>query len=54
MRWTFLLSLAATLTFAAGKVSTNARCGHAYNAVPGGMSCKGSKWGDCCSQYGYW
>jgi len=54
MRWTLLLSLSAAVTLAAGKVSTNARCGNTYNALPGGMTCKGSKWGDCCSQYGYW
>lgn len=39
---------------ALGKVSTNARCGYAYEASPGGMTCSGSKFGDCCSQYSYW
>jgi hypothetical protein len=36
------------------KVSSNARCGNAYGASPGGMTCLGSKYGDCCSQYSYW
>lgn len=36
------------------RVSTNARCGHAYDALPAGMTCVGSKFGACCSQYGYW
>ncbi|RII19138.1 hypothetical protein CUC08_Gglean001801 [Alternaria sp. MG1] len=53
MRWNLLLPLAAAVTLAAGKVSTNARCGNAYNASPVGMTCKGSQWGNCCSQYGY-
>ncbi|KAL1794410.1 hypothetical protein ACET3X_007831 [Alternaria dauci] len=53
MRWDLLLPFAAAATLVAGKVSTNARCGNAYNALPGGMSCTGSKWGNCCSQYGY-
>ncbi|RYN62740.1 hypothetical protein AA0118_g4993 [Alternaria tenuissima] len=53
MRWHLLVPLAAAATLAAGKVSTNARCGNAYNALLGGMSCTGSQWGNCCSQYGY-
>jgi hypothetical protein len=36
------------------KVSTNGRCGNAYDALPLGMTCVGSKYGDCCSQYSYW
>ncbi|CAI9629312.1 unnamed protein product [Alternaria burnsii] len=35
------------------KISTNARCGNAYQASPLGMTCAGSKWGNCCSQYSY-
>jgi hypothetical protein len=54
MRLTLLLPLAATVTLAFGKVSTNSRCGKAYDASPRDMTCKGSRWGDCCSQYGYW
>ncbi|KAH6496460.1 hypothetical protein HBI56_181760 [Parastagonospora nodorum] len=34
-------------------VSTNARCGSAYEAFPKGMTCRGSKFGNCCSQYSY-
>ncbi|KAH7356170.1 hypothetical protein BKA66DRAFT_400422, partial [Pyrenochaeta sp. MPI-SDFR-AT-0127] len=30
-------------------VSRNARCGKGF----GGQTCQGSKWGNCCSQYGY-
>jgi hypothetical protein len=36
------------------KISTNGRCGSAYDASPGGMTCLGSKYGNCCSQYSYW
>jgi hypothetical protein len=36
------------------KVSSNARCGNAHGASPSGMTCLGSKYGDCCSQYSYW
>lgn len=32
------------------KVSTNARCGKGFTA----LTCTGSKYGDCCSQYSYW
>lgn len=35
------------------KVSDNSRCGNDYDAK-GGMTCAGSRYGDCCSQYGYW
>lgn len=35
------------------KVSTNARCGHLFNASPSGMTCLGSQWGDCCSNQSY-
>jgi hypothetical protein len=35
------------------KVSTEGRCGNAYGAS-GGMTCTGSKFGQCCSQYSYW
>lgn len=35
-------------------VSTNARCGYLYSAKPGGMTCKGSRWGNCCSSQSYW
>ncbi|KAF2826341.1 hypothetical protein CC86DRAFT_455863 [Ophiobolus disseminans] len=34
-------------------VSTNARCGNLFNAKPGGMTCKGSKYGNCCSNQSY-
>lgn len=30
------------------KHSVNARCGFAHDALPGGMTCLGSRWGDCC------
>ncbi|OSS52511.1 hypothetical protein B5807_02194 [Epicoccum nigrum] len=53
MRLTLILPFAAAVTLATGKVSTNSRCGHAYDASPKDMTCKGSQWGDCCSQYGY-
>lgn len=33
----------------AQKVSKNARCGAGF----GGQTCKGSEWGNCCSQYFY-
>ncbi|KAH3968547.1 hypothetical protein HBI56_233710 [Parastagonospora nodorum] len=36
------------------KVSANARCGYQYKASPGGMTCLGSQWGDCCSDQSYW
>ena len=32
------------------KVTTNSRCGKDGN----GMTCVGSRWGNCCSQYSYW
>ncbi|KAF2823788.1 hypothetical protein CC86DRAFT_468803, partial [Ophiobolus disseminans] len=35
------------------KVTTNARCGSAYDASPKGQTCQGSKYGNCCSQYSY-
>ncbi|KAH3999757.1 hypothetical protein HBH98_087730 [Parastagonospora nodorum] len=35
------------------KVSSNGRCGNAYKANPAGMTCQGSVYGDCCSQYSY-
>lgn len=35
------------------KVTTNARCGNLYGALPAGMTCSGGKFGDCCSQYSY-
>jgi hypothetical protein len=31
-------------------LSTDSRCGPAF----GGQTCKGSRYGDCCSQYFYW
>ncbi|KAF2821946.1 hypothetical protein CC86DRAFT_261624, partial [Ophiobolus disseminans] len=34
-------------------ISMNARCGSAYDASPAGMTCQGSKYGNCCSQYSY-
>ncbi|KAH3904385.1 hypothetical protein HBH56_235340 [Parastagonospora nodorum] len=35
-------------------MSNNGRCGSLYNASPKGMTCSGSKYGNCCSQYSYW
>ncbi|OAG03066.1 uncharacterized protein CC84DRAFT_1151376 [Paraphaeosphaeria sporulosa] len=34
-------------------VSHNARCGTKNNASPKGQTCRGSSFGNCCSQYGY-
>ncbi|KAH3976071.1 hypothetical protein HBH98_042480 [Parastagonospora nodorum] len=34
-------------------VSTNARCGSVNGALPKSMTCRGSKFGSCCSQHGY-
>ncbi|KAH4184170.1 hypothetical protein HBI81_235390 [Parastagonospora nodorum] len=34
-------------------MSNNGRCGSLYNASPKGMTCSGSKYGNCCSQYSY-
>lgn len=52
MRTSFLAFTFAILPFAAAqqKISTSARCGADF----GGLTCKGSKFGDCCSQYSYW
>ncbi|RAR09172.1 carbohydrate esterase family 4 protein [Stemphylium lycopersici] len=45
---------ASSATNASGRrISTNSRCGNAYEASPLGMTCVGSKWGNCCSQYSY-
>ncbi|KAF2824019.1 hypothetical protein CC86DRAFT_252146, partial [Ophiobolus disseminans] len=33
-------------------VSKNARCGYS-NGAEGGFTCRGSAFGDCCSQYSY-
>ncbi|KAF2824847.1 hypothetical protein CC86DRAFT_407990 [Ophiobolus disseminans] len=53
-------SAASTLTqspvatpSSSARLTTNARCGYLYNAAPGGMSCQGSKYGNCCSQWSY-
>lgn len=42
--------LSIVLAVEAATVSTNARCGSANN----GMTCLNSRWGSCCSQYGWW
>lgn len=43
----------AAVPSATTKVSTDGRCGFAKGAT-GGMTCLGSSFGDCCSQYSYW
>jgi hypothetical protein len=35
-------------------ISINARCGRAHGASPAGLTCRGSSFGNCCSQYSYW
>ncbi|KAF1914816.1 hypothetical protein BDU57DRAFT_531232 [Ampelomyces quisqualis] len=47
------IPIPASSSPAAQRISTNGRCGAAYNAFPVGMTCKGSKYGNCCSQYSY-
>ncbi|KAF2834020.1 hypothetical protein CC86DRAFT_278769, partial [Ophiobolus disseminans] len=46
-------SSSSTSPSSSQQVSTNARCGYEYDAKPGGMTCLGSKWGNCCSQFSY-
>ncbi|EAT88523.1 hypothetical protein HBI56_127470 [Parastagonospora nodorum] len=43
------LCAAPGVEVAAKPVSKNARCGEKF----GGATCQGSKWGNCCSPYGY-
>ncbi|KAH7357374.1 hypothetical protein BKA66DRAFT_595571 [Pyrenochaeta sp. MPI-SDFR-AT-0127] len=45
-------SASSSMPSPSSKVSSNARCGNAYGAT-GGMTCLGSQWGSCCSQYSY-
>jgi hypothetical protein len=41
-----------TIVFPSIQVSRNARCGYSRGAKDG-FTCKGSAYGDCCSQYSY-
>jgi hypothetical protein len=51
MRSFLLVAALVTVPFvAAQKVSTSARCGPSF----GGLTCKGSTFGSCCSRYSYW
>jgi hypothetical protein len=46
--WTILALTFASLSYGQ-RVSETSRCGADY----GGLTCAGSKFGDCCSQYNY-
>jgi hypothetical protein len=50
---TTTLSSSSSKPVASQKVSTEGRCGNTFGAS-GGMTCAGSKFGQCCSQYSYW
>jgi hypothetical protein len=49
MRLSILFALGAPLLVNALTINTSGRCGAQFN----GLTCKGSTFGDCCSQYNY-